>query len=234
MSETTHQAPQPQGGEPSSKHSWGALIPVVLFGIVAGVFLIALFWGNPGQLPSTLIGKPIPQFYAPPVPGVTDQTGAQIPGFGNKDLADGNNLTLVNVWATWCASCRLEHPVLMTLKQRLGVRVYGIDYKDDDTAARRYLNVHGNPFEKLGKDDSGRIAIELGVYGVPETFLIDRDGTVLLRHPGPVTEEIIQTLIKPAIVAANRKHQMRPLANTPHSNQGSATMPPQNTEKPAS
>ncbi len=210
----------------------GAVLPVALFGAVAGVFFIALFWGNPGQLPSALIGKPVPSFNAPPVTGVTTRSGTQMPGFSNLNLAEGE-LTLVNVWATWCASCRLEHPVLMTLKKRLGVRVYGIDYKDDDTSARRYLNVHGNPYEKLGKDDQGRIAIELGVYGVPETFLIDHDGKVLLRHPGPVTEDIVQTLIKPAIVKANRKAKVRPATNIQPSRSG-ISAPPEKSEKPAS
>lgn len=234
MSENLKKPSESEGGSKASaagKSSipLGAVLPVALFGAVAGVFFIALFWGNPGQLPSTLIGKPVPNFTAPPVTGVTNRAGAKIPGFSNLDLAKGE-LTLVNVWATWCASCRVEHPVLMTLKKRLGVRVYGIDYKDDDTSARRYLNVHGNPFEKLGKDDRGRIAIELGVYGVPETFLVDHEGKVLLRHPGPVTEEIIQTLIKPAIVAANRKAKSPPLAN----NQPSGAGPAEKSGKPAS
>ena len=193
-----------EGLAPAPGHqgrSLGALLPMGIFAAVAGLFLVALFFGNPGQLPSTLIGKPVPEFKAAAIEGVIGPDGTPVPGFTNKDLATGE-LTLVNVWATWCTSCRLEHPVLMTLKERTGVRVFGIDYKDTATAARRYLSVHGNPFEKLGEDKKGRIAIDLGVYGVPETFLVDGQGKVLLRHPGPVTEPVLKTLIEPAIAAA--------------------------------
>ncbi len=201
MSDTEGTVQPATGG---GKRSFGALLPVGIFALVASMFLVALFFGNPSKLPSTLIGKPLPAFEARGIPGVFAADGSPVPGFTHKDLATGE-LTLLNVWATWCTSCRLEHPFLMTMKERTGVRVFGLDYKDTATAARRYLSVHGNPFEKLGEDKDGRIAIDLGVYGVPETFLVDGDGTVLLRHPGPVTEAVLKTLIEPAIAKARAR-----------------------------
>ncbi|MGZ5918026.1 MAG: DsbE family thiol:disulfide interchange protein, partial [Methyloceanibacter sp.] len=132
----------------------------------------------------------------------TDGGGAQ--GFGTSDLATGKPI-VVNVWASWCVPCHEEHPLLLALAKQPGVRLYGINYKDDPAAARRFLGRYGNPFERLGADLSGRVAIDWGVYGVPETYVITGDGRIALRHVGPLTEDAIRDQLLPLLQQPNRK-----------------------------
>ncbi|MBL3553322.1 DsbE family thiol:disulfide interchange protein [Rhodovulum sulfidophilum] len=165
------------------------LLPPVLFAGLAALFFIGMTRDDPDALPSMLIGKPAPAL------ALSDLAG-QGP-FDAATLADGN-IKLVNFWASWCAPCRQEHPELETLAGT-GVEIYGINYKDDPTKAMRFLDELGNPFVALGADPSGRTAIEWGVYGVPETFVIDGEGTVLLRHPGPLTPAIVEAEIRPLL-----------------------------------
>src|SRR5690606_25467759 len=151
------------------------LLPLALFAVLAGLFWIALRTGDPSLLPSPLIGKKVPEFTLPPLEGLLAGND-QVPGFAASDLAQGEP-TLINVFASWCLECQHEHPLLLALGQTPGLRLYGIDYKDDPEAARRFLGRYGNPYARVGADRSGRVAIDFGVYGVPETYVVTGDGT---------------------------------------------------------
>lgn len=164
--------------------------------IVSGVafaLLIGLFWVglglNPRELPSPLVGRPAPAFQ---VPDLFD-AGRQV---SNADFRE--RVTLLNVWASWCSSCRSEHPHLLALRQH-GVRLVGLNYKDERAAAFDYLNSGGNPYETIGFDEHGVAGIEWGVYGTPETFVIDRNGVIRYKHIGPLTEMAIREKLLPLI-----------------------------------
>ncbi len=163
------------------------LAPAAIFLALAGLFLVRLFAGDASRVPSALIGRPVPALDLPALEGLRGPSGA-VPGLRAADLA-GGGVTLVNVWASWCAPCRLEHPLLIALSREPGVRVVGINYKDDPENARRFLGALGNPFAAVGVDPNGRSAIEWGVYGVPETFVVDGQGRIRHKHIGPLTPE---------------------------------------------
>lgn len=171
-------------------------VPLVCFLALAAFFLLRLFAGDPSRLPSALIGHPAPQTELPPVEGLT-RSGAGVPGLDNAALKGA--VSLVNVWASWCAPCREEAPLLLSIPPQPGFRVVGINYKDDPENARRFLGRYGNPFEAIGADRSGRTSIDWGVYGVPETFVVGRDGHILLKLVGGITPENWTTVLKPAI-----------------------------------
>lgn len=179
---------------------WGTALPFIVFAGLAGLFWYALQTGDPSRLPSALIGKPVPEFTLPPLDGLKGTDGAEIESFATSDLARGEP-TIVNVFASWCVPCLEEHPMLMALAERSGVRIYGINYKDDPASARRFLGRYGNPYTRVGVDASGRTAIDFGVYGVPETFVISSDGKIAFRHVGPLTEEAIAARILPLMGA---------------------------------
>jgi cytochrome c biogenesis protein CcmG, thiol:disulfide interchange protein DsbE len=187
----TNPAPQ------SSLRRWGLALPLVIFASLAGLFWFALQGGDPSRLPSALLGKPVPPFTLPPVEGLAAD-GAEAEGFGASDLAGGQPI-IVNVWASWCVPCHDEHPLLMALAKQPGIRLYGINYKDDPASARRFLGRYGNPFQRVGADRSGRVAIDWGVYGVPETYVITGDGRIAFRHVGPLTEEAIEQELLPLV-----------------------------------
>ncbi|MBI1777974.1 MAG: DsbE family thiol:disulfide interchange protein [Proteobacteria bacterium] len=152
------------------------------------MFLLGL-GRDPATVPSALIDKPVPSFaLGPLVDGK--------PGFASGDLK--GQVRLVNVFASWCAPCRSEHPLLMRLT-REGVVVFGIDYKDDADAARQWLASLGDPFQRIGVDRSGQAAIDWGVYGVPETFVVDRDGIIRYKQVGPITPEALTATILPLL-----------------------------------
>jgi cytochrome c biogenesis protein CcmG/thiol:disulfide interchange protein DsbE len=167
------------------------LLPIGAFLLIAGLFYKGLY-GDPAEIPSVLIDKPVPAFDLPPVEGLG------IPGFGSADLAKGA-VTLVNVWGSWCVPCRDEHPLLLALAKRTNAKLYGINYKDEPENARRFLGSLGNPFAAVGADPSGRTAIDWGVYGVPETFIVDRKGVIRFKWIGPLTEQAIKSVIEPKI-----------------------------------
>ncbi len=180
------------------------IAPLVIFAGIVGLFLLALFAGDPSKLPSALIGKSVPRFELPPVEGLfTD--GRPIPGFTDADLAAGR-VSLVNVWASWCAPCHQEHPFLTSLAERGEFALYGLNYKDKSSAARRFLGRYGNPFVAVGQDRNGRVAINWGVYGVPETFVVDGAGKIVLKHVGPIDGQVIETRLLPAIARARRNN----------------------------
>lgn len=179
---------------------WPRLIPVGVFVLLAGAFLYALQAGDPSRLPSALIGKPVPEFTLPPVDGLLSG-GQPIGGFSSKDLAAGQ-VSVVNVWASWCIPCHEEHKQLEALTGLTKAALYGINYKDDPGEARRFLGRFGNPFQRVGADSSGRVAIDWGVYGVPETFVIDGRGRIAYKHVGPLTMESLQAMLLPEIAKA--------------------------------
>jgi cytochrome c biogenesis protein CcmG/thiol:disulfide interchange protein DsbE len=172
--------------------------------VLAALFVFALRAGDPSKLPSALIGKMAPPTELKPIEGLTDGAGHAVAGFTSLDLAQGE-VSVVNFWATWCVPCVEEHPVLVRLKEKTGVRVFGINYKDQPAAARRFLGRYGNPFAAVGADGNGRTAIEWGVYGMPETFIVDGKGRIAYRHVGPITAEALEAKIVPAIRAAERR-----------------------------
>ncbi|MBV9239841.1 MAG: DsbE family thiol:disulfide interchange protein [Xanthobacteraceae bacterium] len=175
------------------------LIPLVAFLGLAALFFIRLGSGDPSTLPSALIGKPAPSVDLPAVDGLA-RDGKAVPGLVNADFL--GKVTLVNVWASWCVPCHDEAPLLMQLAQDQRIRVAGINYKDQSENARRFLGRYGNPFAASGADPSGRAAIEWGVYGVPETFVVGRDGKIAFKLVGPITPENLQEKLAPAIEKA--------------------------------
>lgn len=173
------------------------LAPALLFVLLAVVFVTRLLSGaDPAQVPSALIGKPAPDFELAALPGPSG--AGPVPGLSRADL--NGRVTVVNVWASWCAPCRTEHPVLMEVAKDPGLTLVGIDYKDDPENGRRFLGTFGNPFKAVGVDPSGRTAIDWGVYGVPETFVVGPDGTIRHKHIGPLTRESL-----PGFLAEVRK-----------------------------
>jgi cytochrome c biogenesis protein CcmG/thiol:disulfide interchange protein DsbE len=186
------------GADP--RFSWRTMLPLLFFMGIAGLFLFGLQTGDPSKLPSALIGKPIPTFVLPPLEGLKEN-GSQVPGFSNKDLAQGE-VSIMNIWASWCVPCRIEHPFLVQIAKLSGAPLYGLNYKDGTEAARRFLGRYGNPYVAVGVDDSGSTAIDWGVYGVPETFIVGGDGTILYKHVGPIDGQIIEKVLMPAIKKA--------------------------------
>lgn len=181
----------------STRAVW-AYLPVALFAAMALVFLFSLLRpGEPSKLPSMLIGKAAPQLTLAALDGLTEK-GIPVPGIAPADLARGTP-TVVNFWQSSCAPCVGEHPLLIMLQEKTGVPLLGINYKDPAAGARRFLNRYGNPFAAVGVDGDGRAAIDWGVYGMPETFVLDGQGRVVYKHIGALTEEAIEKVLIPAI-----------------------------------
>ncbi|MTH98226.1 DsbE family thiol:disulfide interchange protein [Roseibium sp. RKSG952] len=173
------------------------LLPVVIFAALAGLFLFQLtMGGDPSKIPSALIGKPVPEQSLPPVEGLTEN-GKQVPGFSKADLL--GKVSVVNVFASWCAPCRQEHPLLEDLAKEGGVQMIGINYKDKPENARRFLGSLGNPYDRVGADPNGRAAIDWGVYGVPETFIIGPKGTIRYKFIGPLSPQTYKNVFLPEL-----------------------------------
>ena len=175
------------------------LVPLAVFLALTALFLVRLFSGDPSRIPSALIGHPAPAVDLPPVVGL-ERDGKAIPGRSAADFR--GNVTLVNVWASWCIPCHDEAPFLLELAGDTRIRLVGINYKDQPDNARRFLNRYGNPFLASGADQTGRAAIEWGVYGVPETFLVGRDGRIAYKLVGPIGAANFEREVKPAIEKA--------------------------------
>jgi cytochrome c biogenesis protein CcmG, thiol:disulfide interchange protein DsbE len=165
------------------------LLPVLIF-VGVGIGLAVGLTRDPSTLPSPLIDKPVPTFELPPL------AGRDGPGFSSADLE--GRVSLVNVFASWCVPCRVEHPLLMALAED-GVAIYGIDYKDPAEKAAGWLAELGDPYQAIGADQDGRVAIDWGVYGVPETFVVDREGRIRHRHVGPLQPRDIEETIRPLL-----------------------------------
>jgi cytochrome c biogenesis protein CcmG/thiol:disulfide interchange protein DsbE len=174
-------------------------LPLVGFLALAALFYVGLGAGDPSRLPSALIGKPVPPTELPPVPGL-EVNGKAVPGLTNATFA--GSVSLVNVWASWCVPCHDEAPLLDALGKDKRIKLFGINYKDAPDNARRFLNRYGNPFAATGRDENGRTSIDWGVYGVPETFLIGRDGRIAYKLIGPITAENLKSTLMPQIEKA--------------------------------
>ncbi len=189
-------------GDKGRKSSFWVAMPLLVFLSLAALFAYALHTGDPSKLPSTLIGKTVPQLTLAPLQGLVE-AGRQVPGFSAADLSDGN-VTVVNFFASWCAPCVQEHPLLVALKQSTGVRIFGVNYKDPVPGGRRFLGRFGNPYSAVGVDANGRAAIEWGVYGMPETFVVDGKGRIVFKHVGAMSNADIAKRILPAIEKARQ------------------------------
>lgn len=165
------------------------IIPIVLFFVLVAFLFIGLY-RDPSEVPSPLIGKPAPQFE---LPLLNDAQNV----ISEKEFL--GKVSLLNVWATWCYACRQEHPILNDLAGRKIVNIYGLNYKDIAVDARQYLINFGNPYIANAFDEKGRVGIEWGVYGAPETFLIDKKGIIRYKHIGPLTTEMVENALLPLI-----------------------------------
>jgi cytochrome c biogenesis protein CcmG/thiol:disulfide interchange protein DsbE len=168
-------------------------LPLLIFIALASLLFFRLGSGDPSRLPSALIGKPAPSFSLSALDGLM-RDGAPVPGLDPSKFK--GQITLVNVWASWCLPCHAEHPQLMRLAADRRLQLVGINYKDAAENARRFLGRYGNPFSAVGVDQNGRSAIEWGVYGVPELFLIGRDGRIAYKQVGPITDETLPELTR--------------------------------------
>ncbi|AML52329.1 DsbE family thiol:disulfide interchange protein [Falsihalocynthiibacter arcticus] len=169
-----------------------AVVPPLLFAGLAAVFYVGMYREDPSALPSVLIGKEVPVL--------------TLSSFEGSDVLSAETLALpgvklVNFWASWCVPCRAEHPQLEEMAQT-GVTIHGLNYKDKPEAAAKFLAELGDPFATISADDTGRTGRDWGVYGVPETFVIDGDGKVILRFAGPITQRVMKETILPAIEEA--------------------------------
>jgi cytochrome c biogenesis protein CcmG/thiol:disulfide interchange protein DsbE len=179
--EATQRAPRPQALK--------FLVPLVIF-VAIGIFLAIGLTLDPREVPSPLIGKPVPEFTLPPVQGRAE-------GLSDKDLI--GEVSLVNVFASWCTACRDEHPLFMQLYQDNIVPIHGLNYKDRPQDAAAWLNALGDPYTRTGADIDGRVGIDWGVYGVPETFVIDRHGRIAYKHIGAINGRVLKETLLPLI-----------------------------------
>jgi cytochrome c biogenesis protein CcmG, thiol:disulfide interchange protein DsbE len=172
---------------------WLMAAPLIAFAALAAIFWFRLGNTDPSRIPSALIGHPAPQTALPALTGLVNN-GGQIPGL-DPSVFKGK-VSVVNVWASWCVPCHDEAPLLTELGKDTRLQIVGINYKDAPDNARRFLGRYGNPFGIVGVDGNGRASIEWGVYGVPETFIVGRQGTIVYKMVGPVTPENINTVLK--------------------------------------
>ena len=168
------------------------IAPPAIFAGLAALFYVGMMRENPDELPSALAGQPAPAVVATPL--------GEKQSFGDGDLRDAG-VKLVNFWASWCAPCRVEHPNLEKLAED-GVTIYGVNYKDDPAKALGFLKELGDPYAAIGADPAGRMALNWGVYGVPETYVIDATGKIVLRFAGPITQRVLDSTIRPAMAKA--------------------------------
>ncbi len=168
------------------------ILPPLIFAALAGLFLGGMFRDDPDALPSTLVGRPAPGLEVVPLSGETLLDRAMLDGPGPK---------IVNFWASWCAPCRVEHPNLMALAAE-GIEIHGVNYKDTDAKGVAFLASLGDPYTLAGSDKNGRTGLDWGVYGVPETFVIDTEGKIVTRFAGPITSSVLEKTIRPAIAEA--------------------------------
>lgn len=182
---------------PTSRQAWIVFLPLVLFVLLAGLFVLRLGAGDASRLPSALIGKSVPAFALAPIEGIAK------PGLSASDLKNGN-VTVINFFASWCGPCRQEAAALLLLSQQ-GLPLVGIAYKDKPENTRRFLADDGDPFRAIGADLLGHTGIDFGVYGVPETYVVDGRGIITDKIVGPLTEDVIRDRLMPAVAGAREK-----------------------------
>ena len=178
-------------GSAAPRRLWPYLLPIALFAGIGVLLYLGLF-RDPTLVPSPLIGKPVPEFELGPVQGRTL-------GLSSQDLR--GDVTLVNVFASWCVACRDEHPLFLALQREGVVPIHGLNYKDTPADAAAWLDALGDPYARIGADLDGRVGLDWGVYGVPETFVVDRDGRIAYKHIGPVTPRVLDEIIFPLVGA---------------------------------
>ena len=186
----------PNPAAASSRRPLLMALPLLFFLGLAMLFWFRLGDGDPSRIPSALIGHPAPQTVLPPLAGLLAD-GVQVPGLDPAIMK--GRISLVNVWASWCVPCHDEAPLLTRLSKDKRLQLVGINYKDTPDNARRFLGRYGNPFDVVGVDGNGRAAIEWGVYGVPETFIVGREGTILYKLVGPITPDNVDAVLKAEI-----------------------------------
>ncbi len=186
---------------PSSRKNLVVFLPLALFGALALLFLVRLYSGDPQKLPSALVGKRAPATELTALPGLVNGSTV-VPGLKAQDFR--GEVTVLNIFASWCVPCRDEHPSLMQLAKTGSVRILGLNFKDKPDAALKFLMSLGNPYSAVGVDPAGRAGIEWGVYGVPETFVIRADGTIAFKHVGPLSAETLQSVLLPQIEKARK------------------------------
>lgn len=187
--------------QPTKKRVFVALLPLIIFAALAGIFTWQLLSGkNMQEIPSALIGRDAPQTDLPPLEGLRLADGSPTPGLKGADLQ--GQVTLVNIWASWCVPCRDEHPQIMKLGQDPRIKVVGLNYKDAPENALEFLNSLGNPYDVVGTDRSGRAGIEWGVYGVPETFIVNAQGKIVYKFVGPLSTESLIKQFMPEVEKA--------------------------------
>ncbi|MCB1534254.1 MAG: DsbE family thiol:disulfide interchange protein [Rhodoblastus sp.] len=196
---TTQDQNETQNARP---RMWVALVPLAAFAAIAALFFFRLGAGDPSKLPSALIGKPAPDIALPALESLAGPNGA-VPGI--DPAAFKGAVTIVNVWASWCVPCHEEAPLFMKVAQDNRIRVVGVNYKDQPEKALNFLKRYGNPFAAVGVDANGRAGIEWGVYGVPETFIVGRDGMIAYKLVGPLTPDNIDTVLRKEIDKALAK-----------------------------
>ena len=177
-------------------------MPLAVFAGLAALLAVGLYLGNPEEIPSVFIDEPAPPIDLQPVPGYGDPEAHL-----DNDLLASGHVSVVNVWASWCAPCRNENPALIEWAQSHDVPIYGFNYKDEVADAKAFLKELGDPFTLIGMDPAGRTGIDWGVYGVPETFVIDGHGRVVFKHVGPLDREALRRIIEPAIREAEARTQ---------------------------
>jgi cytochrome c biogenesis protein CcmG/thiol:disulfide interchange protein DsbE len=184
---------------PPQRRTFLMVLPLIAFLALALLFWFRLGSGDISRIPSALIGRPAPQTVLPPLSELQDN-GAPVPGL--DPAAFKGKVTLVNVWASWCVPCHDEAPLLTELAKDKRFQLAGINYKDAADNARRFLGRYGNPFSHVGVDANGRASIEWGVYGVPETFVVGREGTIVYKLVGPITQQNLKTVLMPELEKA--------------------------------
>jgi cytochrome c biogenesis protein CcmG/thiol:disulfide interchange protein DsbE len=187
------------GDSATRTRRWLVMLPLIGFGVIAALFLVRLYGGDPSKIPSALIGRQAPQTVLPALEGLS-RDGAAVPGL-DPSVFKGK-VSLVNVWASWCVPCHDEAPLLTEMAKDKRLQIVGINYKDVPDNARRFLGRYGNPFSAVGVDGNGRGSIEWGVYGVPETFIVGRDGTIVYKLVGPITPQNLDRVLKAEIEKA--------------------------------
>ena len=183
------------------RRRWPTVIPLIVFGGLAALFFLRLGSGDPSKIPSVLIGRPAPIITLPAIDGLME-AGNAVPGLTPETLQ--GKVSVVNVWASWCVPCHDEAPLLHALSEDKRFQIIGINQRDSTDNARRFLGRYGNPFSAVGVDANGRASIEWGVYGVPETFVVGRDGRISYKLIGPITPANFDTVLKAEIEKALR------------------------------
>lgn len=201
MQHNTDAPSDPIAAAPPPRRRGLLLAPVLIFAGLVLMFTFALHKGDPSKLPSALVGRPAPPLDLAPLEGLVGVAGRPVPGT-HADAFKTGRVSVVNFWASWCVPCVEEHPLLVRLAARGDVALYGVNYKDQAANARRFLGRHGNPFKAVGVDANGRAAVDWGVYGMPETFVVDGRGIIVYKHVGQLTPAALDGLVIPAVLAA--------------------------------